>query len=94
MEVFGLKEISHVLWLGMGILVVVPVVMRMGVFCWAYVVHLVRGAALHASRLRLITGESDPKNAVGVGRVTSASNILLVTGRVDNNGVLWSAYMP
>jgi hypothetical protein len=57
----------------------------------ADVVHLVRGSALHAAGLGLLAGKSDPKNAVRVDRETGAADVLLVAGRVDNDGVLWSA---
>lgn len=34
---------------------------------------------------------SDPEHVVRVGRATSAANVLLVTSRVDNDGVLHGA---
>lgn len=57
----------------------------------ANVVHLVGGTALHAAGLGLLAGESDPENVVRVGRETGATNILLVTSRINDNGVLWGA---
>jgi hypothetical protein len=86
-EVLGLEEISHVLWLGVQVLGVVVVAVVSG----ADVVHLVGRTALHAARLGLLAGEGDPENVVGVGRETGATNVLLVTGRVDDDGVLWGA---
>lgn len=34
---------------------------------------------------------SDPQDVVGVGGAASAADVLLVAGRVDNNGVLGGA---
>lgn len=73
---------------------VVSVVVRVIVIGWAHVVHVVHGTALHAARLGLVTGEGDPENAVRVGGETSATDVLLVTGRVDRNGLLHRAYDP
>jgi hypothetical protein len=91
-EVLGLEEISHVLWLGVEVLDVV--VVAVAIVGRAHVVHLVGRTALHAARLRLITGQGDPENVVGVCRETSAADVLLISGRVDNNGVLWGACIP
>ena len=68
------------------------VAVTVSILCRAYIVHLVGGTALHAARLRLFASKSDPENVVGVSRETGAANVLLVTGRVDDNGVLRSAY--
>lgn len=57
----------------------------------AHVVHLVGRTTLHAARLGLFAGESDPENVVGVGREAGAAHVLLVASRVDNDGVLWGA---
>jgi hypothetical protein len=86
-EILGLEEICHVLWLRIQVLgvVVVAIVSR------ANVVHLVGRTALHAARLGLLAGERDPEYVVGVGRETSATNVLLVTSRVDDNRVFWGA---
>jgi hypothetical protein len=86
-EVLGLEEIGHVLWLGVQVLGVVVVAIVSG----ADVVHLVGGTTFHAARLGLLAGEGNPENVVGVGRETGATNVLLVAGRVDNDGVLWRA---
>lgn len=94
MEVFWLEEISHVLGLGVlvhGVVVIVAVTVVVRIVRGADVVHLVGGSALHAARLRLLTAQSDPEDAVGVGRETGAADVLLVTGRVDGDGVLWRA---
>jgi hypothetical protein len=69
----------------------VAVAVVVSVLCGAYVVHLVGRAALHAARLRLVASKSDPENVVGIGRETGAANVLLVTSRVDGDGVLRSA---
>jgi hypothetical protein len=69
----------------------VVVVVSMRVIGWANVVHLVGGSTLHAARLGLLAGEGDPENAMGVDREAGAADVLLVTGRVDDNGVLWGA---
>jgi hypothetical protein len=89
-EILGLEEIGHVLWLGVGVLVVV-VIVRVWIVCGADVMHLVGRSALHAARLGLFASKSDPENVVGVGGETSAADVLFVASRVDNNGILWSA---
>lgn len=97
MEVFGLEEISHVLGLGVlvdGVVVVVTVTVVVRIVRGADVVHLVSGPALHAARLGLLAGKSDPKDAVGVDGETGAADVLLVASRVDGDGVLWSACIP
>lgn len=75
-------------------LTVVGVVIRVVVVCGADVVHVVDGAALHAAGLGLIAGESDPEDVVRIRGKTSATDVLLVTGRVDVDGVLHRAYGP
>lgn len=52
------------------------------------VVHVVNRTTLHAAALRLVAGEGDPQNVVRIGRVAGATDVLLVTGRVDSNGFL------
>lgn len=94
MEVLRLEEISHVLWLGMFVDWVVVVVMAMGILSRADVVHLVGGSALHAAGLGLIAGEGDPENAVGVDGVSGATNVLLVSSGVDDDGVFWGSCVP
>jgi hypothetical protein len=89
-EVLGLEEICHVLWLRVRVLVVM-VVVRVRVVCRADVMHLVGGSALHAARLGLFASKSDPEHVVRIGGEASATDVLLVTSRVDNNGVLWGA---
>jgi hypothetical protein len=64
------------------------VVVCMRVVCRADVVHLVRRTALHAASLRLLAGQGDPEHAVRARRKASASAVLLVTGRVNNDRVL------
>jgi hypothetical protein len=73
------------------VVVVVTVIVRVSILCRAYIVHLVHGTALHATRLRLLAGEGDPDNVVRVSGATSATNILLVAGRVDCDRVLHRA---
>jgi hypothetical protein len=68
--------------------------MTMRVLSRANVVHLVGRSALHAARLGLLAGERDPEDAVGVGGEAGAADVLLVAGRVDDNGVLWGACNP
>lgn len=89
-KVLGLKEIGHVLWLGVRVLVVVMVV-RVRIVCGADVVHLVGGTALHAAGLGLFTGKSDPEDVVRVDGEAGATDVLLVTSGVDDDGVLWGA---
>jgi hypothetical protein len=67
------------------------VVVSVRVIGWANIVHLVGGSTLHAARLGLLASEGDPENAVGVDGKAGAADVLLVTGRVDDNGVLWGA---
>ena len=95
MEILGLEEISHVLGLGVqidGVVVIVSVTVC--IVRGSDVVHLVGRSALHAARLRLIAGEGDPEDAVGVGGETGAADVLLVASRVDGDGVLWGACVP
>jgi hypothetical protein len=86
-KVLGLKEIRHVLRLRVQVDGVV--VMTVWVIFRANVVHLVGGSALHAARLGLLTGKSDPENVVRIGGEAGATDVLLVASGVDNNGVLW-----
>jgi hypothetical protein len=88
-EVLGLEKICHVLWLWVQVDWVV--VMTVWVVFRTNVVHLVRGSALHAARLGLLTGKSNPEHVVRIGREAGAADVLLVAGRVDNNGILWRA---
>jgi hypothetical protein len=67
------------------------VVVSVRVIGWANVVHLVGGSTLHAARLGFLAGEGDPENAMGIDGEAGAADVLLVTGRVDDNGVLWGA---
>jgi hypothetical protein len=89
-HILGLQEVGHVLGLGVWVLGVV-VVIRVGVVCGANVVHLVDGAALHAARLGLLAGEGDPEDAVRVGGVAGATDVLLVAGSVDGDGFIHRA---
>ena len=61
MKVVWLDKVGHVLGLGRRavsvVIVAVSVVVRVWVVCRADVVHLVRGTALHAASLGLLTGE-------------------------------------
>jgi hypothetical protein len=66
-------------------------VIVMRVVCRANVVHLVGGSTLHATRLGLVTRECDPEDAVRVDGEAGAADVLLVAGRVDDDGVLWGA---
>jgi hypothetical protein len=61
------------------------------VVCRTNVLHLVDGSTLHAARLGLLAGKSDPEHVVRVGGKTSATNVLLVTSGVDGDGVLHRA---
>lgn len=70
------------------------IVSVVSVCCMTNIVHLVDGAALHAAGLGLVASEGDPENVVRVGREASASDVLLVTGRVDGNRVLHSTCKP
>lgn len=70
---------------------VVSVVVRVVIVCGANVVHVVYGTALHAAGLGLIAGEGDPKHVVRVGWEAGATDVLLVTGRVDGDRVLHRA---
>jgi hypothetical protein len=93
LHVLGLEEVGHVL--GPGVFVhgvVVVVIVR--VVCRANVLHLVHGSALHAARLGLLTGKGDPEDIVRIGGEAGATNVLLVTGRVDGDGVLHRACIP
>jgi len=71
--------------------VVVVVAVAVRIICRANVVHLVGGSALHAARLGLLAGEGDPEHIVRVSREAGAAYVLLVTSRVDGDGVLWGA---
>jgi hypothetical protein len=95
-KVLWLEEIGHVLWLGVqvhGVMAVVSVV-SVRIVGRTDVVHLVGGSTLHAARLGLAAFKSDPENVVGVSWEAGAADVLLVTGRVDNDGVLWGACSP
>jgi hypothetical protein len=88
-KVLGLEEVGHVLGLGVqvdGVVVVVAV--AVAIVLGTDVLHLVDGSALHAAGLGLLARESDPENVVRVGREAGATGVLLLTGRVDDDGVL------
>ena len=55
------------------------------------VVHLVDGAALGAALDRAVARHGQPVDDVRVGGAAGATDVLLVTGRVDDDGVLWGA---
>ena len=90
-QVFGLEEVGHVLGPGVLVQVVVVIVVAVSVVCRTNVLHLVDGSTLHAARLGLLAGKSDPEHVVRVGGKTSATNVLLVTSGVDGDGVLHRA---
>lgn len=58
----------------------------------ADVLHLVDGAALGAALDGAVAGSGEPDDDVRVGRVASAAEVLLVTERLDGDGVLKSAW--
>lgn len=58
----------------------------------ANVLHLVDGAALGAALDGAVAGSGEPDDNVGVGRVASAAEVLLVTEGFDGNGVLDGAW--
>jgi hypothetical protein len=65
-----------------------------GIIRRADIVHLVRGSALHAASLGLLARKRDPKDVVRVDRVAGATDVLLVAGGVDDDGVFWRACIP
>ena len=52
------------------------------------VVHLVDGAALGAALDRAVARHGQPSNDVRVGRAAGATNVLLITERANDNGLL------
>jgi hypothetical protein len=69
----------------------VVVVIVVGVVRRANVMHLVSGTTLHAARLGLIARECDPEDTVRVDGEAGAADVLLIAGRIDDDGVLWGA---
>jgi hypothetical protein len=59
--------------------------------CGTNVVHLVDGAALGAALDRAVARHGQPSNDVRVGRAAGATNVLLVTERANNDGLLHGA---
>jgi hypothetical protein len=59
--------------------------------CGTNVVHLVDGAALGAALDRAVARHGQPSNDVRVGRAAGATDVLLVTERANDNGLLHGA---
>lgn len=57
----------------------------------ADVLHLVDGAAFGAALDGAVAGGGEPDDDVRVGRVAGAAEVLLVTERLDDDGILESA---
>lgn len=66
------------------VVVVVVIVRVLG----TNVIHLVDTTALGAALDGAVARAGEPDDVVGVGRVAGATEVLLVTVRLDNNGVV------
>jgi hypothetical protein len=98
LSVFGADEVGHGLGLGlvvvraigalMNIVLAVAVAVAVVALRRANVVHLVDGAALRAALDGAVAGGSEPDDNVGIGGVTGAAKVLLVTERLDGDGVV------
>lgn len=69
----------------------VAVIVVMGILQGSDVVELDNVAALAAALDGAVTRDGQPVDGVGVGGETSATSVLLVTGTVDDDGVLESS---
>lgn len=69
------------------VVVVVAIILRTDV------VHLIDTAAFGATLNGAVAGASQPDDIVRVDRVTGAAEVLLVTERLDYNGVVERSYM-
>lgn len=68
--------------------VAVAVVVAVTIVLGTNVLHLVNGTALGAALDGAVAGGGEPDDNVGVGRVTGAAKVLLVTEGLDGDGVL------
>lgn len=107
LSVLGTDEVSHGLGLALevvravravvdvvavGIVAVVAMVVVVALGR-ADVVHLVDGAALGAALDGAVAGAGEPDDDVGVGRVTGAAKVLLVTEGLDGDRVVDGAWI-
>lgn len=87
LAVLGLDKVGK----GLGLLVAV-VVVAVVVVLRSDVLHLVDAAALGASLNGALAVHAQPGNDVRVGGVTSATGVLLITSRLDHDGVVQSSF--
>ena len=72
----------------MNVVLAVAVAVAVVALLGSNVVHLVDGTALRATLDRAVAGSGEPDNNVRVGRVAGAAKVLLVTERLDGDGVV------
>lgn len=94
LSVLGLHKVRHGLGLLVHVLVVtVTVIVTVSIILWSNVLHLVHATALWAALNRAFARGRKPDDNVRVDWVTSAAEVLLVTERLDSDGVLKGSYI-
>lgn len=85
LPVFRLDEVGECLRL---LVAVVVVTVAVAIILGSDIFHLVNTATFGASFHRSLTGHAEPCNNVRVGWVASAASVLLITSRLDHDGVV------